>query len=186
MTDQKPEPPQDADTTQAVTSSTQRLPAHGPDSAAWTTWVPTSAQHPTPTAHTEGAWSPPKGGTSWTPPPVPPMTGSDTPTPAAAAPAPAQAHAPSPSPTTAPTPASAPAPAPKPHVTYLPPPSGPNWGLVIVGLVFGLVGAGVVANQVAGFEVSSLSEAGPSVLVIVGLVCALLGIVGILTRRRRG
>jgi LPXTG-motif cell wall-anchored protein len=74
----------------------------------------------------------------------------------------------------------------KPQVTYLPPPTGPNWGLVVVGLVFALVGAGVVANQVAGFEVSSLSELGPSVLVIAGLACALLGIIGILTRRRRG
>jgi hypothetical protein len=76
--------------------------------------------------------------------------------------------------------------APKPQVTYLAPPTGPNWGLVVVGLVFALVGAGVVANQVAGFEVSSLSELGPSVLVIAGLVCALLGIIGILTRRRHG
>ena len=62
----------------------------------------------------------------------------------------------------------------------------PELGLVVVGLIFGLVGAGVVANQVAGFQVSSLSELGPSVLVIAGLACALLGIVGILTRRRRG
>jgi LPXTG-motif cell wall-anchored protein len=82
--------------------------------------------------------------------------------------------------------APAPAWATKPQVTYLPPPTGPNWGLVVVGLVFALVGAGVVANQVAGFEVSSLSELGPSVLVIAGLACALLGIIGILTRRRRG
>jgi hypothetical protein len=74
----------------------------------------------------------------------------------------------------------------KPQVTYLPPPTGPNWGLVVVGLVFALVGAGVVANQVSGFEVSSLSELGPSVLVIAGLVCALLGIIGILARRRHG
>lgn len=87
-----------------------------------------------------------------------------------------------------PAPVQAPPPAwaTKPQVTYLPPPTGPNWGLVVVGLVFALVGAGVVANQVAGFEVSSLSELGPSVLVIAGLACALLGIVGILTRRRRG
>ena len=87
-----------------------------------------------------------------------------------------------------PAPVQAPPPAwaTKPQVTYLPPPTGPNWGLVVVGLVFALVGAGVVANQVAGFEVSSLSELGPSVLVIAGLACALLGIIGILTRRRRG
>lgn len=89
-------------------------------------------------------------------------------------------------PVQAPVQAPPPAWAPKPQVTYLPPPTGPNWGLVVVGLVFALVGAGVVANQVAGFEVSSLSELGPSVLVIAGLVCALLGIIGILTRRRHG
>ena len=59
-------------------------------------------------------------------------------------------------------------------------------GLVVFGVIVGLVGAGVVANQVAGFQVSSLSELGPSVLVFAGLACALLGIVGILTRRRRG
>ena len=77
-------------------------------------------------------------------------------------------------------------PPPRQQVTYLPPPGGPNWGLVVFGVIVGLVGAGVVANQVAGFQVSSLSELGPSVLVIAGLACALLGIVGILTRRRRG
>ena len=86
----------------------------------------------------------------------------------------------------APVQAPPPAWATKPQVTYLPPPTGPNWGLVVVGLMFALVGAGVVANQIAGFEVSSVSELGPSVLVIAGLVCALLGIIGILTRRRRG
>ena len=89
-------------------------------------------------------------------------------------------------PVPAPVQAPPPAWATKPQVTYLPPPTGPNWGLVVVGLVFALVGAGVVANQVAGFEVSSRSELGPSVLVIAGLACALLGIIGILTRRRRG
>ena len=71
-------------------------------------------------------------------------------------------------------------------VSYLPAPSGPNWSLVVVGLIFGLVGAGVVANQVTGFQVASLAELGPSVLVIAGLACALLGLVGIVTRRRHG
>ena len=89
-------------------------------------------------------------------------------------------------PVQAPVHAPPPAWATRPQVTYLPPPPGPNWGLVLVGIVFGLVGAGVVANQLTGFQVSSLSEMGPSVLVIGGLACALLGIMGILTRRRRG
>ena len=158
MTDPTAPTPQDADTTQAVpTGPTQHLPAQRTGSAAWTTWVPASEQHP---SSAPSSWSPPQGGGAWTPPPVHPTT------PAPAAP-PARA------------------PAPKPHLTYLPPPPGPNWGLVLVGIVFGLVGAGVVANQLTGFQVSSLSEMGPSVLVIVGLACALLGMVGILARRRR-
>ena len=161
MTDQKPESPQDAESTQAVaTGSTQHLPAQGPGSAAWTTWVPASAHRPAATAPpAPEPWSTPEGGTPWTAPPVPTTTNL----PAAAPPTPVRRP-----------------------VTYLPPPSGPNWGLVVVGLVFGLVGAGVVANQVAGFQVSSLTDLGPSVLVFAGLACALLGLAGIVTRRRRG
>ena len=165
MTDPTAPTPQDADTTQAVPSSTtQHLPAQGAGSAAWTTWVPASEQRAPSAASAPGSWSPPpQGGSTWTPPPMP-----------SAAPAPTAPPAPTPATT------------PKPRVTYLPPPSGPNWGLVLVGIVFGLVGAGVVANQLTGFQVSSLSEMGPSVLVIGGLACALLGMVGILARRRRG
>jgi hypothetical protein len=159
MTDPNAPTPQDADTTQAVpTGTTEHLPTQGTGSAAWTTWVPAAEQRP-PSA--PSTWSPPHGGGTWTPPPVEPAAPAPVVPPAAA-------------------------PAPKPQVTYLPPPSGPNWGLVVVGIVFGLVGAGVVANQLTGFQVSSLSEMGPSVLVIGGLACALLGIMGILTRRRRG
>ena len=171
MSDQKPETPQDSGTT-------QHLPAHGPDSAAWTTWVPTSEQHHAP-AH---SWSPPAGGTAWTPPPLPEATQAQTlahtQTEAAAGPA---GPAPTPTPAHQGTARQG-----RPQVTYLPPPSGPNWGLVVVGLVFALVGAGVVANQVAGFQVTSLSELGPSVLVVAGLACAFVGLVGIVTRRRRG
>lgn len=84
-------------------------------------------------------------------------------------------------------PAAAPTPSPGPAtVTYLPAPTGPNWGLVVVGLLFVAIAAGVTANQVSGFQLSQLSETGPSVLVAVGLVCALVGIAGILARRRRG
>jgi hypothetical protein len=160
MTDPTAPMPQDADPTRAVPSGeTQHLQGQGTGSSGWTTWVPASVERP---PSPPSAWSPPPpSGPAWTPPPVPPTT---------------------PAPTNPPAPARAP----KPQVTYLPPPSGPNWGLVIVGLVFGLVGAGVVANQLTGFQVSSLSEMGPSVLVIVGLACALLGMVGILARRRRG
>jgi hypothetical protein len=161
MSDQKPENPQDADATATLsTSSTQHLPAH--QSAAWTTWVPESAHEP----HASTVAAP-------TTPPEPkpsiaPATATPTPAPAGPPAQPAWQ------------------PPPRQQVTYLPPPGGPNWGLVVFGVIVGLVGAGIVANQVAGFQVSSLSELGPSVLVIAGLACALLGIVGILTRRRRG
>ena len=156
MSDQKSETPQDADATATLSTSSTQ---HLPahGSAAWTTWVPASAHQPHPSSS---------------------MVPAPTTTPA-------------PDPTPMPAPAAPPAqpawqPPPRQQVTYLPPPGGPNWGLVVFGVIVGLVGAGVVANQVAGFQVSSLSELGPSVLVFAGLACALLGIVGILTRRRRG
>lgn len=76
-------------------------------------------------------------------------------------------------------------PPPVPKVTYLPAPSGPNWGLVLVGLFFGLVAAGIVANQTAGFQASDLTTVGPTVFVIGGLLCALVGMAGIVRRRRR-
>ena len=202
MSDQKPATPQDADltsssptssspTSSSPTSSTQPLPAHDPGTTAWTTWVPASEQHHAP-AH---SWSPPPGGTPWTPPPLPESTQSQT----AETTARTTARTAAVPPASASTPAQPPAQPPaatsthqgtarqaRPQVTYLPPPSGPNWGLVVVGLIFGLVGAGVVANQVTGFQVADLSELGPSVLVVVGLACALLGLIGIVTRRRRG
>ncbi|MDQ6897021.1 MAG: hypothetical protein M3171_10525 [Actinomycetota bacterium] len=94
-----------------------------------------------------------------------------------------------PEPTAAPPQAAAEPPAPsqangRPEVTYLPAPSGPSWGLVALGLLFVLVAGGVVANQLLGFQVTQLSEVGPSVLVIGGLACAAVGAVGILARRR--
>jgi hypothetical protein len=181
MSDQKPETPQDADLTSSTpTSSTQHLPTHEPGTTDWTTWVPASEQHHAPAP----SWSPPPVGTPWTPPPLPESTEAQTAAQTAAVTA-----------ASAPTPAQPPAATSthqgtarqaRPQVTYLPPPSGPNWGLVVVGLIFGLVGAGVVANQVTGFQVADLSELGPSVLVVVGLACALLGLIGIVTRRRRG
>jgi LPXTG-motif cell wall-anchored protein len=168
LTHQTTSLPQDADTTQAVpTGSTQHLPERAPR-AAWTTWVPGPEHQPS--AGNPGNPNHPSG------------AGDPATEPAAAA-----------------TPAAPSYPATPPYqayqqpprhqrqpVTYLPAPTGPNWGLVVVGLVFGLVGAGVVANQVTGFQVSSLTELGPSVLVIAGLACALLGLAGIVTRRRRG
>ncbi|HEY7988462.1 MAG TPA: hypothetical protein VIE19_04530 [Lapillicoccus sp.] len=184
MSDQKPETPQDADLTSSgptssiPTSSTQHLPAHEPGTTAWTTWVPASEQHHAPAP----SWSPAPDGTPWTPPPLPESTEAAAQTAAVtAASAPTPAQPPAATSTHQGTARQA-----RPQVTYLPPPSGPNWGLVVVGLIFGLVGAGVVANQVTGFQVADLSELGPSVLVVVGLACALLGLIGIVTRRRRG
>ena len=173
MPDQKPETPQDADATATLsTSSTQHLPAHGSDRLDH---LGTGVGASTPRLHGR---------------PADRHSGSHRRSPAPT-PTPAPTAAPAPTATPAPPPAAPPAqptwqPPPRPQVTYLPPPGGPNWGLVVFGLIVGLVGAGVVANQVAGFQVASLSELGPSVLVIAGLACALLGIVGILTRRRRG
>ena len=84
-----------------------------------------------------------------------------------------------------PPPQAAPLPATgRPEVTHLPAPTGPNWGLVVLGLLFVLVAGGVVANQVTGFQMTRLTEVGPSFLVIGGLACAAVGAVGILARRR--
>ena len=101
MSDQKPESPQDADRTETVptpstpTSATQHLPAHEPGTTAWTTWVPASEQHHAP-AH---SWSPPQGGTPWTPPPLPESTQAEPAAQTAAVPAAPAAPPPRPQPT---------------------------------------------------------------------------------------
>ena len=77
-----------------------------------------------------------------------------------------------------------PAPAPRP-VEYVPAPTGPNWSLVIVGVVLMAVAAGVVANQVSGFQVAQLQTRGPGALIGIGLLCALIGILGMARRRHR-
>jgi hypothetical protein len=74
---------------------------------------------------------------------------------------------------------------PEREVRYLPRPTGPSWGLVLMGLAFVVVAAGVMANQVSGFRVGQLADTGPGVLVGVGLLCALIGIVGMVARRRQ-
>lgn len=79
----------------------------------------------------------------------------------------------------APRPAQAPAP-----VRFLPAPTGPNWGLVLVGVFFLLVAAGLAANQVAGFEIRQVTDAGPGLLVAAGLTLAVMGVVGMTLRRR--
>lgn len=84
-------------------------------------------------------------------------------------------------------PHSAPSPTPpaRREVVHVPPPTGPNWGLVVWGLLALLVAAGVVAHQVAGFTVDQLREVGPGVLVVGGLACAVIGVIGMVARRTR-
>ena len=74
---------------------------------------------------------------------------------------------------------------PEREVRYLSRATGPNWGLVLLGLAFVVVAAGVMANQVSGLRVGQLADTGPGVLVGVGLLCALIGIVGMVARRRQ-
>ena len=63
-------------------------------------------------------------------------------------------------------------------------PTGPNWGLVLLGVLVVLVAGGVLASEVSGFRASQLSGIGPGVLIAVGLVSAVVGIAGMLLRRR--
>lgn len=156
--------PQDAEVTRPITAaSTERMPAENPPSPTgaapgWMTWVPASGQ-PTSAQPSPAAMpSPAPGAASGTSRWRPP-------------------HGPPWSPP--------PVPPMAPQVTRLPAPTGPNWGLVLVGLFFVLVAVALVANQVAGFQMSDLIGLGPNVLVLGGLGCALVGVIGILSRRRR-
>jgi hypothetical protein len=156
--------PQDAEVTRPVTAgSTERLPAENPPSrtgaaSGWMTWVPASGQ---PTSAPASAAA--------TPSAAPEATSR-----------PSTWRPPEGPPWTPP-----PVPPVAPQVTRLPAPTGPNWGLVLVGLFFVLVAVALVANQVAGFQMSDLTKLGPNVLVLGGLGCALVGVIGILSRRRR-
>lgn len=74
---------------------------------------------------------------------------------------------------------------PVPEVIHLPAPGAPNWGLVLSGLVFMVIAAGVILNQVNGFQVQELQQVGPMLLVAVGVASALIGVVGLVARRGR-
>ncbi|WP_411285565.1 hypothetical protein [Lapillicoccus sp.] len=63
-------------------------------------------------------------------------------------------------------------------------PAGPNWGLILLGVLVMLVAGGVLASEVSAFRASQLSGIGPGVLIAVGLVSAMVGIAGMLLRRR--
>ena len=74
-----------------------------------------------------------------------------------------------------------------PHreVTHLPAPGAPNWGLVLSGLAFMIIAAGVILNQVNGFQVQELQRIGPMLLVAIGIGSALIGVIGLVARRGR-
>lgn len=76
-------------------------------------------------------------------------------------------------------------PHPQRETTYLPAPTGPSWGTAIWGVVFMVIAAGVILNQVNGFQVSDFRDVGPGVLVGAGLLLALVGGIGMISRRRR-
>jgi len=56
---------------------------------------------------------------------------------------------------------------------------------VLSGLAFMVIAAGVILNQVNGFQVEELRQVGPTLLVAVGVGSALIGIIGLVTRRGR-
>ncbi|MEO9152687.1 MAG: hypothetical protein ABI243_09830 [Lapillicoccus sp.] len=74
---------------------------------------------------------------------------------------------------------------PKRETTYLPAPTGPSWGTVLTGLFFMVVAAGVILNQVNGFQISDFRDVGPGVLAGVGVLFALIGGIGMVGRRHR-
>ena len=82
-------------------------------------------------------------------------------------------------PTSSAPPSDAPSPAAPPSG-----PAGPNWGLILLGVIVMLVAGGVLASEVSGFRASQLSGIGPGVLIALGLVSAVVGIAGMLLRRR--
>ncbi len=65
-----------------------------------------------------------------------------------------------------------------------PRPTGPNWGLTLLGLVLMGVASAVLVEQLTGVAtVTSLESRGPLLLVGAGVVCALVGVVGMARRR---
>ena len=63
-------------------------------------------------------------------------------------------------------------------------PTGPNWGLALLGLLLMGVASVVLGEQVTGVAaVTSVERHGPLLLVGVGVACALVGVVGMARRR---
>lgn len=63
-------------------------------------------------------------------------------------------------------------------------PTGPNWGLALLGLLLMGVASVVVVEQLTGVaSVTSLERHGPLLLVAVGVACALVGVIGMARRR---
>lgn len=84
-------------------------------------------------------------------------------------------------PTTPPAPAHPPVPT--PVVEYRDPPGGPNWSLVLYGLLVLAVAGLLVAHLVAGVDLGWARSHAPVVLIAVGGTFAVVGLLGMVGRR---
>lgn len=72
----------------------------------------------------------------------------------------------------------------RPHRRVIPAPTGPNWTLTAFGLV--LVAASLaLAGYLLGYPAVDVAAWGPRSMSILGAVLVAVGVVGLLTRRRR-
>lgn len=83
----------------------------------------------------------------------------------------------------APSAPAAPAAAPTPVVEYRDPPGGPNWSLVLSGLLVLAVAGLLVAHLVAGVDLGWARSHAPVVLIAVGGTFAVVGLLGMVGRR---
>ncbi|TQJ09356.1 hypothetical protein [Lapillicoccus jejuensis] len=84
-----------------------------------------------------------------------------------------------------PTPAHPPAhpPVPTPAVEYRDPPGGPNWSLVLSGLLVLAVAGLLLAHLLAGVDLGWARSHAPLVLIAVGGTFAVVGLLGMVGRR---
>lgn len=71
-----------------------------------------------------------------------------------------------------------------PERRIIPAPTGPNWPLIVVGVVL-VVASAALAGSLLGYPAVDLAALGPRALSIVGAVLVAAGVVGLLARRRR-
>ena len=83
---------------------------------------------------------------------------------------------------TAPVPQAHP-PVPTPVVEYRDPPGGPNWSLVLYGLLVLAVAGLLVAHLVAGVDLGWARSHAPLALIAVGGTFAVVGLLGMVGRR---